>query len=74
MTKIGTVVIRPSNKSTITSQNFKPKPNVSLSEINDVQVSGVENGDTLVYNSTTGKFEASPVTLSTVTIVTGGTF
>ena len=73
MANIGTVRIKSATRSTIVAQNFAPKPNVSLSEINDVSVTGVENGDALVYNSTTGKFEAQTIT-ATVTSVIGGTF
>jgi len=73
MATIGKVVLKNATRSTIVAPNFAPKPNVSLSEINDVTVTGVENGDALVYNSTTGKFEANTIT-ATVVAVIGGTF
>lgn len=73
MTTIGTVKIRQATRSTIVAQNFAPKPNVSLSEITDVTILNVQDGDGLVYNSTTGKFEANTIT-ATVTQVIGGTF
>jgi hypothetical protein len=70
-TGIGRATITQPNKSTIVAQNFAPKPNVSLSELNDVTISGVENGQTLIYNSVTGKYEANTVL---VTVVNGGVF
>jgi len=70
---IGRATIKTPLKTAIASQAFAPKPNVSLTEINDVTTVGVQDGDTLVYNSATGKFEANTVT-ATVTEVIGGTF
>jgi len=70
---IGRATIKSSPKTAIAADTFAPKPNVSLSEINDVSTAGVENGDSLIFNSATNKFEAKTVTAS-VTEVFGGTF
>ena len=70
---IGRATIKSSPKTAIAADTLAPKPNVSLSEISDVSLTGVENGDALVFNSTTNKFEAQTVTAS-VTEVFGGTF
>jgi hypothetical protein len=70
---IGRATIKSSPKTAIAADTFAPKPNVSLSEINDVSLTGVENGDALIFNSTTNRFEANTVT-ATVTEVFGGTF
>ncbi len=70
---IGRATIKSSPKTAIAADTFAPKPNVSLSEINDVSLTGVENGDALVFNSITNRFEANTVT-ATVTQVIGGTF
>ena len=70
---IGRATIKSSPKTAIAADTFAPKPNVSLSEISDVSTIGVENGDALVFNSATNKFEAKTVTAS-VTEVFGGTF
>ncbi len=70
---IGRATIKSSPKTAIAADTFAPKPNVSLSEISDVSTAGVENGDALVFNSATNKFEAQTVTAS-VTEVFGGTF
>ena len=70
---IGRATIKSSPKTAIAADTFAPKPNVSLSEIGGVSTIGVENGDALVFNSATNKFEAKTVT-ATVTEVIGGTF
>ena len=70
---IGRATIKSSPKTTIAADTFAPKPNVSLSEIKDVDTTGVQNGDALVFNATTNKFETKTVTAS-VTEVIGGTF
>ena len=68
-----TGIVRQQTRSTIVAQNFAPKPNVSLSEITDVTITNVQDGDGLVYNSITGKFEANTI-FATVSQVIGGTF
>ena len=60
-------------RSTIVAQNYKPKPNVALTELTDTDLTGVENGQVLQYNAATGKFEANTVS-ATVTTVNGGSF
>lgn len=70
---IGRATIKSSPKTAIAADTFAPKPNIALAEINDISTAGVENGDALVYNSATGKFEAKTVTAS-VTEVIGGFF
>ena len=73
MANIGKVTINQPNRSRIVAQNFAPKPNVSLAEISDVSTTGVQDGDSLVYNSATGKYETRTA-IATVTEITGGTF
>ena len=73
MAIVGKVKIGQTNRTTIVSSNFKPKPNVSLTELTDTDVAGVQDGDVIQYNSATGKFEANTVT-ATVTSVFGGKF
>ena len=68
---IGRVKVTQSTRSTIVAQNFVPKPDVALSELNDVSTQGVQNGQALIFNSTTGKYEANTVL---VTVVNGGVF
>ena len=60
-------------RSTIVAQNFAPKPNVSLTQLNDINLCGVQEKRVLQYDSASGKFIANTVT-STVTSVNGGSF
>jgi hypothetical protein len=46
---------------------------VSLTELNDINITSVQNGQVVQYNSATGKFEANTVT-ATVVAVNGGSF
>lgn len=73
MAVIGKVKIGQTNRTTIVSSNFKPKPNVALTELTDINITSVQNGQVIQYNSTTGKFEANTVT-ATVVAVNGGSF
>ena len=68
-----TGIVRQQTRSVIAAQNFAPKPNVALVELTDVNATGAENGQGLIYNSVTGKFEANTVT-ATVVSVNGGAF
>jgi hypothetical protein len=68
-----TGIVRQQTRSVISAQNFAPKPNISISEVVGVNVASVENGQSLVFSSTTGKFESAIVS-ATVTSVDGGRF
>ena len=68
-----TGTVRQQTRSVIAAQNFAPKPNIAISDVVGINVAGVENGQGLIYNSTTGKFEANNVT-AVVTSVFGGNF
>jgi hypothetical protein len=68
-----TGVVKQQVRSTIVAQSFAPKPNVALTELTDTNITAVQNGQVLQFNSTTGKFEANTVT-ATVVAVNGGSF
>ena len=70
-TGIGRATITQANKSTIVAQNFTPKPNVSITQLNDVVLTNAQNGQSLIYNSAIGKYEANTVP---ITVVNGGDF
>jgi hypothetical protein len=76
MADIGKVVIAQPNRTTITSSNFRPKPNVSFAEINDVSTTGLEDGFTIIYNAANSKFEtkSSANLTASITSVFGGLF
>ncbi len=73
MATIGKVTISSGQRSTIVAQNFAPKPNVSLSEITDVDTTNVQDGDALVYDSATGQYVTKTVQ-AFVTEISGGRF
>lgn len=70
------VKLRSTAKSSIVSPQYKPDLNITTRDIKDLNVNNVENGFSLIYNSQTQKFEASPVVLTDVTVdeVDNGTF
>jgi hypothetical protein len=70
---IGRATIKSSPKTAIAADTFAPKPNIALAEINDVSTTGVQDGDAIVFNSATNRYETRTVTAS-VTEVIGGTF
>jgi hypothetical protein len=70
---IGQVKLTQQTRSTIAAQNFAPKPNVSLVELTDTNITSVQDKQVIQYNAITGKFEANTVTATTV-IVDGGRF
>lgn len=72
-TTLGTITVQQPNRTTLTSPDFKPKPNVSLSEINDVSTLGVEDGESLVYSSANNRFEFK-IASAAVDVVDGGLF
>lgn len=68
-----TVSIRPSTK-TVASLSTVPSSNISLGSLSNVDVANVANGQSLVYNSATGKYVASEVTAVQPTNLVGGAF
>jgi len=68
-----TGIVRQQSRSTIVAQNFAPKPNVALAELTDTNITSVQDGQVIKYNSATGKFEANTIT-ATVVAVNGGSF
>ena len=71
---IGRAIIKSSPKTAIAADSFTQKPIVDINEVNGVSTIGVENGYTLIFNSTTSDFEAQPLSNVAVTNITGGTF
>jgi hypothetical protein len=65
-----TVSLKPANK-TFASVSVAPSSNISMGTLTDVDVSGAETGETLVYNAVNSKFEAATPTINNLT---GGKF
>ena len=73
MPDLGKVTVFQPNRTTITSPNYKPKPNVALAEINDVFTNGVQDGFSLVYSSANNRYEMKIAT-TVIDKLDGGLF
>jgi hypothetical protein len=63
-----TVQIKP-NKTAVTSVQIAKVPNISLGQLTDVDASGSENGEVLVYDSVAQKY-----TVKAIPVIRGGSF
>jgi hypothetical protein len=71
-----TVSLKPANK-TFASLSVAPSSNIGLGSLNNVDVSGAENNEVLIFDQANNKFVVSPITLdANVNIlgISGGTF
>jgi hypothetical protein len=69
---IGRATVKNTGRTFIVAPDFTPKVNVSLAELNDVTgAETIQNGQTLVYNSASGKYEANTIS---VPVLNGGDF
>jgi chorismate synthase len=68
---VGKATINQSTRTKIVAQNFNPQPNVNITQVGGVSTGGVTNGQTLVFNSSTGQFEANTVPFNAIN---GGSF
>lgn len=73
---IGKVVVRPTQRTTIASPTFSPKVNVSIEDIQSMNVTNRKDGDVLVYDATSGEFRSAPVDNASIKIdiLDGGSF
>jgi hypothetical protein len=53
---IGKVEVQQTLRTIIADPKFKPKPNVALTELVDTNITTLEDGQVLTYNSTEEKF------------------
>jgi hypothetical protein len=76
MAAIGRVVVRPITKTTISAPDFTPKLNVAITDINNVNVSVRQDGDTLIYNAASGEYQSQPIQNAQLDIknINGGRF
>jgi len=63
-----TVQIKP-NKTAVTSVQINKVPSLTLGQLTDVDASGTENGETLVYDSVSQKY-----VVKAIPVIRGGTF
>lgn len=73
-TSVGTTARRVSVGSV--STNSKTQTSATLSGLDGVDTTGVENGYTLVYDATSGNWEAAPASdvAANIQAIDGGTF
>lgn len=73
---IGKVSVRPFNRTSISAPNFSPKANVSIDDIQKVNVSTKTDGDVLLYSAETNEYISSPLNQAQVDItnINGGRF
>lgn len=76
MADIGKIVISQPNRTTITSPNYRPKPNVAFAEINDVDTTGLQDNYTIIYSAANSRYEVKSAAnlQASVTNVIGGFF
>lgn len=73
---IGKVSVRTSNQTTIAAPNFEPQINVSIDDIQSVNVQTKTDGDVILYDAETGEYVSSPLREAQVDIknINGGIF
>jgi hypothetical protein len=76
MASIGRVIVQTGSRPAIVSQKFEPKVELSVSDISGISIAGVQEGYTLIFNSSTGNFESKAIADLTgeITEIFGGTF
>jgi len=71
-----TVSLKPANK-TFATVGLAPSSNISLGDLNNVNVAGAENNEVLVYDQTTNSFIVAPYTIdanTNIANIRGGEF
>jgi hypothetical protein len=70
------VMLKPANR-TFASLSVAPSSNIGLGSLNNVDVSGAEDKEVLIFDQANNKFVVAPITLdatSTITNINGGLF
>jgi hypothetical protein len=70
------VSVAVNTQQTVGARVNTVKAGAKLENISNVAIdaASLQDGYTLVYNSTSGKWEASPASDATLTVINGGTF
>lgn len=76
MANIGKVIVRPFNRTTISSPNFQPIINVSIENIENLNVATKRDGDVFLYDAEREEYVSSPLSQAQVNItnINGGNF
>lgn len=69
------VTVKPT-KTVVSSVTIAPQTSVSLGNLTNVDASDPNDGETLVYESSTAKYVVKPITVDSnnITNIQGGTF
>lgn len=71
-----TVSLKPANK-TFASVSVAPSSNISLGSLNDVDVSGADNNEVLIFDQANNKFVVAPYVIdanTNIANINGGLF
>lgn len=70
------IVVRPTNRTSISSPNFTPRLNVAITDIQGANVEFRRDGDALIYDAASGDFVSSPLTGASIQLdeIHGGRF
>jgi hypothetical protein len=71
---IGKVTVQQPKQSSVVAPGFDPDVQIYMGDILDVDDSTLQNGYTLIYNATTGKYETKAIDELAVANIFGGTF
>lgn len=75
-TPAATVALKPANK-TVATVALRPASNIALGDLTNVDVSGADNNEVLVFDSANNKFVVQPYTVDANTYIAninGGQF
>jgi hypothetical protein len=69
------VTVKP-KKAVVSSVNIGPKTRITLEQITNIDASGAEDGEVLVYNAATNSYIVKPVIVDSNNIINlnGGSF
>jgi hypothetical protein len=69
------VTIKP-RKTTVSSVNIGPKPNLTLGQILNVDASDPDDGEALIFDAALNEYVVKPITINSnnITNIAGGTF
>ncbi len=71
---IGKVKVRQPLQTSVVAPSFDPDLQIYMGEILDVDDSNLQEGYTLIYNATTGKYETKSISGAAIGNIFGGTF
>ena len=71
---IGRVSVSSAVRTTIADPQFRPKPNVALTELTDVSITLPGDGEIIAYDAGLGKYKTSSIVDIAIENINGGRF